>query len=78
MGVKKQVFQYIVFALLINILVIHSVNAQILLNDTVTLSQGDILIINKKKYQIKKDTTFYIPTDVDYKVRTSNYGNAEI
>lgn len=76
-GVKKQVLLFIIFWGLISVNYIPKLQAQILVNDTVDLSRGDILIINKKKYQITKDTTFYIPQDVDYKIRKSKYGNAD-
>ncbi len=72
--------QFLLFVFLNWLIVQNSfaqLNNQILINDTVTLSKGSVLIIDKNKYQVKKDTIFYIPNDVDYKVRKYKIGNAD-
>lgn len=74
---KRQVLLFILFGWCFSFFYNSQLLAQSLIYDTVSLSKGDIILIQKKKYQIKKDTTFYIPTDVKYKVKKYNYGNAD-
>lgn len=45
--------------------------------DTVYVNEGEDLIINNRVYKVKKDTFFYIPSTIPYKVKRYTFGDDE-
>ncbi len=67
----------VVFSFLFAFTLSAQENLQNIPRDTVDLKAGDVLVVNQQTYYIRNDTTFYIPSSVNYRVRSYRYGNAD-